>query len=242
MTTKQFASLSRLSSKDESEKAVLVAFYCHKIEGKESFTPAELVGEMVKFGLSKPNISRLKDKLTASRTFVKAGKESIKISLQKLESLESSYPAVGLPSEEVVSDDTILPQDLYLKTRGYIEKIAKQINGCYQHNLFDGCAMLMRRLVEVLIILTYRHIGKEGEVKDSNGNFHGLSYLINHSLSNRILNLTKDSEQVLDDFRQLGNYSAHGLEYNCRKGDIDKVKFQFRACVEELLYRCSIKK
>jgi len=242
MTEKQFTVLSELSSKTEIEKATLVAFYCYKIKSKETFTVGELVNEMVKFGLSKPNSSRLKDKLISSKAFIKAGKDSIRIGLRKMESLEKDYPNLNSISEEVISDDTILPQDLYLKTRGYIERISKQINGCYQHNLFDGCAMLMRRLIEMLIILTYKHLNRESEIKDSNGGFHGLSHLINYSISKRVLGLTKDSEQIIDEFRQLGNYSAHGLEYNCRKGDLDKVKIPFRACVEELLYKSGLKK
>lgn len=242
MNTKQFSELVQLSSKLEIEKATLVAFFLYKRKNLLAVSPLNLGEEMVSFGLSKPNITRLKKKLVASRAFVKADANSIKLSLKKLEQLETSYPEVSTDSEEVIADDTILPEILYVHTRGYLERVAKQINACYQHNLFDGCAMLMRRLIEMLLFLTYKNLSKESEIQDAQGHTQSLSFIIKHTLANKALGLSKESEGVLDSFRVLGNYSAHGLEYSCRKSDLATIKVPFRFCVEELLYKSGVKK
>ncbi len=242
MTHKQFAAAVKLTDGNEAEKAVLVAFYLLKIKGVSAISLSGLCKKMSEFGLGSPNSSRLKKNSLFSKSFVKAEGVSIKLSLKKIEELESLYPQVVSESEEIISDDLVLPEILFVKTRGYLLSVAKQINASYQHNIFDGCAMLMRRLVEMLIILSYKHDKREAEILDKGGGFQALSYLINYSLSNGVLNLSKDSEGTLDEFRQLGNYSAHGLEYNCRKADIEKVRLKFRACVEELLYRSGVKK
>lgn len=242
MNEKQYSNLVQLSERSEAEKATLVAFFLLRRKGVESLTISNLCEGMAVFGLSRPNASRLKANLKKGRDFVKADGDKVRLHIKKLEALDSQYPSVASESEEIISDDTILPEGLYHNTRGYLVSVSKQINATYQHHLYDGCAMLMRRLIEMLIVLTYRHLKRESEVKDSNGNFHSLSYLINYSLSNKVLGLSRDSEEVLDIFRVLGNYSAHGLEYSCKKGDLSKVKIQFRACVEELLYKSGVKK
>ncbi|HEY1032885.1 MAG TPA: DUF4145 domain-containing protein [Flavipsychrobacter sp.] len=242
MNNREFTTLVELSNRTEADKATLIAYYLYKIKGIELLSLRELSEQMAQFGLSQPNIARLKGNLLANKLFVKTPNGNLKLSLKTLEKLEKQYPSIGLESEDVKADETVLPAELFRSTRGYIEKVAKQINGCYQHNLFDGCAMLMRRLIEMLLIMTYKHLQREDEIRDKEGNYQALSYIINYSLSKRVLSLSKDSEEVLDDFRQLGNYSAHGLEYTCKKGDLKKVKLAFRACVEELIYKCGVKK
>ena len=57
--------------------------------------------------------------------------------------------------EKIVENQTILPEKLYSNTRNYIEQLAKQINASYENNLFDCTAVMMRRLMEVLIILMF---------------------------------------------------------------------------------------
>ena len=64
----------------------------------------------------------------------------------RIKALEAQFPRLSVKSQEVVDDGTILPASLYGGTRGYIESLAKQINRSYEENIFDGCAVLMRRL------------------------------------------------------------------------------------------------
>lgn len=51
-----------------------------------------------------------------------------------------------------VPSDTILPRELFEKTRGYIERVGVQINGSYDHGYYDCCAVMCRRMAETLII------------------------------------------------------------------------------------------
>lgn len=242
MTRAQYSKAVRLSEKPEIIKAVLVAYYLYKVRNQDVFPMPLLVNEMLDFGLNIPNQSRLRSRIVKHKSFAKAtGANMFRLSLREKESLEKHYPTVGVESEEIDAEELILPHELFRGTRGYVESVAKQINASYQHNLFDGCAMLMRRLLEMLIILSYKHASREQEIKDSDGHFRPLSYLINHSLSKRVLGLSKDSENMLDEFRQLGNYSAHGIEYSCKRADLKRVKIHYRACMEELLYKAGLR-
>ncbi len=154
---------------------------------------------------------------------------------------ESKYPQLNEKSEDIVTDDIIIPEKLYLNTRGYIEQLAKQINGCYNENFFDACAVIMRRLLEVLLIHSYEHKGRLVDIEE-NGGYKNLSYIINHTTTNRVLSLSKESYDTLDDFRVLGNFSAHKIQYNSKRKDIKKVANQYRLVIEELLYESGIKK
>lgn len=242
MTLKQFSDLVSLPESTELDRATLIAFYALKAKDISEITVSYLCKTMQDFGLANPNQSRLNKNIKASRNFIKSSNGKIKLSVKTISILETKYPDVSSKSEEIISDETILPESLYTSTRGYLVSASKQINACFQYHLYDGCAMMMRRLIEMLIILTYKHLKRESEIKDNNGNFQPLSYLINYSASNKVLDLSKDSENTLDIFRQLGNYSAHGLEYSCRRGDIDKIKIAFRVCVEELMYKSGVRK
>ncbi len=44
----------------------------------------------------------------------------------------------------------VIPMSVVRGTRGYIEKVANQINGCYEKGWYDACAVMIRRLVETL--------------------------------------------------------------------------------------------
>ncbi|MBV9505011.1 MAG: hypothetical protein JO323_08415 [Acidobacteriia bacterium] len=147
-------------------------------------------------------------------------------------------------SQEVADDGTILPPVLYEKTgRGYIVSLAKQINSSYEHNIFDGCAVLMRRLEEVLLILSYEHVGIEAEIKDAkSGNYLMLEGVVKNAQGNAKLNLSRNGREWIDTFRALGNYSAHKITYQCRREYIREKIDAYRALVEELLHKSGILK
>jgi len=238
-----FLTLVKFSSKKEIERIALLTFFDLKIKSKETFTLSEMGFTLQELGFARPNASRLKDNLLKSKDFVRVSgtTDTFKLHLRVVERLEREFPEISSKSEEVISDDTILPEGLYKGTRGYLENLAKQINASYENRIYDGCAILMRRMFEILLVLTYRHLGREHEIQDADG-YKNLSTIINYTKSNRVVTFQKETEEVLDDFRQIGNFSAHKIQYNCKKGDIDKIRLPFRAAVEELLYQSGIKK
>lgn len=119
--------------------------------------------------------------------------------------------------------------------------LAKQINTSYEQNLFDGCAVLMRRLIEVLLILTYHNFQIESAIQNNDGSYISLNNTIADAKSNMFINLSKTTKSCIDKFRMLGNFSAHEIYYNARRADIEKVQMLYRVAVEELLYKAGIK-
>ena len=100
----------------------------------------------------------------------------------------------------------------------------------------------MRRLLEVLLIMSYEFIGEEKVIQDEHGTYLQLERVVANAKGNAKLKLSRDARAVLDEFRALGNFAAHKIYYNCRRSDIRSVAGTYRATVEELLYKSGLKK
>ncbi len=243
MTKDQFSKLVNLADQTELVKATLVGFYLHIHQELEEYSLRTLVDGMVDFGLSRPNEYRLRDRMKGNGSpFIKGKQQgNYKLSIKQHRAFKEAYPTALVESEEIVTDETILPDSLLKGTRTYLEKVGQQINGSRHYKIADGCLLLMRRMLEMLILLAYEHKGREAESKDASGWHYPLSHLINHAQSNQIIRLTRASSDVLEELRQLGNNSAHGGRYIARLVEIDKSKIAFRVCVEELLHECGLR-
>ena len=91
------------------------------------------------------------------------------------------------------------------------------------------------------MIHCFEHCGIEDEAKDEEGNYLKLKTLINKAKSRTEVALSPSSKKAIDDFRDLGNLSAHRIAYNCRRDDIRTLRLEYRAIVEELLYKAGLK-
>lgn len=146
-----------------------------------------------------------------------------------------------VPLKEAYTDD-LLPFELYRGKRQNIEKIADQINKSFHFGIFDGAAVLMRRLVEMLLILAFKEIKQEDSIRGSDGNYLQLSQIINQALQNKELDLTRNAKEYLSIFKEQGDLSAHNPFYNCRQKDLQNVQHKYRSLIEELFYKSGILK
>jgi len=145
------------------------------------------------------------------------------------------------PPEEAYTDD-ILPFELYKGKRQNIESIADQINKSFYYKIYDGTAVLMRRLIEMLLILAFKEIQQEGYIRGSDGNYLQLSQIINQAVQSKELDLSRNAKEYLNIFKEKGDLSAHNPFYNCRQKDIQLVQHRFRSLIEELFYKARILK
>jgi hypothetical protein len=131
--------------------------------------------------------------------------------------------------------DSVLPRELFEGTRGYLERVAAQINASYDFELFDCCAVMCRRLAETLIIEVYEHQNRANEIIGQDGNFHMLNGLLAVMLGDRTVNLGRNSKRGLEALKELGDRSAHNRRFNARKSDIDRMQTGLRTSAEELI-------
>lgn len=237
MKVEQFSSKADLVNKSEIQKVEHLAFYLMENKDQSEFTVKDLSGILVALGFAQPNMTRLKAAIRKSSVFNKGAKtDYFRLSAKAIKSLREQYPDLS-ESEEIMSDDSLLPEVLFTETRRpYLIKAAQQINASYENNLFDACSLMMRRLLEILLIHCFEAKSIEDRVKDEEGNYQNLKTLINKAKTFPEIPLSSDVKKEIDSFRELGNLSAHRVRYNCRKDDIRVLRIEYRAVIEELLY------
>lgn len=242
MTLADFAHSVDLYERTETEKAGLLIYFVLEQRGQQDVTVSEIADLFSDLRLPRPNPTRLRKKLQDSRNFIRGTRRTaFALHGRFLATLRASHPKVASKSEEVISTDQVLPRSLYEGTRGYIESLGRQINASYEGNIFDGCAVLMRRLLEVLLILSYQHLKIDTAIRDGSGNYIMLERVIADAKANKVLNLSRNSKGAIDVFRTLGNFSAHKIHYTARRTDIEKHILEYRALIEELLYKAGIR-
>jgi hypothetical protein len=94
-----------------------------------------------------------------------------------------------MTASPVPSTESVLPMDVVRGTRGYLEAIVTQINGCYEHQWYDACSVMIRKLAEILIIAVYEHRKSAHEIKGADDNFLMLSKLIDNIKTKTAWNL-----------------------------------------------------
>lgn len=233
-----------LHKKSEIEKVVIIFYFYFKTLGQKSFLFSEVSGWFHQLNFAQPNMSRLKVNIKKSSKFINGKiKDSYTLHAKELAKLENELLINGSFHQKIsINYYEVLPQNTYRGTRGYLEKLSDQINAAYENNIYDGCAVLMRRLLEILLIHSYENNGITQAIQTSNGDYKLLNEITEDAKNNKTLQLSRNTKEHLDYFRKLGNFSAHKIHYNCKKEDIDRVILDYRACIEELLYKSGIQK
>ncbi|WP_334073140.1 MULTISPECIES: hypothetical protein [Paenibacillaceae] len=236
MNLNKYIMTVNLAEKTELEKVQLLAFFLNITEKTTSFALDNIVQMLKEIGHPISNVSRIKSYLSKSKDFKKIGKGTeYMITPTIKQKLQDEIGPIFNNIEEVISSSEILDEALFLGKRGFIDKLIKQINSSYKNNCYDACAVLMRRVFEVSLILAYESKGIQDQIKDGHGDYVMLERIVANAIQNRTLNISR-SRKEYDSIRDLGNFAAHKIHFNTRKSDIDDIKQTYRVCLEELFY------
>ena len=149
---------------------------------------------------------------------------------------------LGPPEEGLLAaTHSVIPRSLLRGTRGYLEKVANQASGCYENGWYDGCAVVMRRLIETLIIESFEKHGIAARIKSPQGEFLFLKDLVTRCASESTWNLSRNCKQALPKLKDLGDKSAHSRRYVAQRGDLDPLLPDIRVSVQELVYLAGLK-
>lgn len=142
---------------------------------------------------------------------------------------------------KITQNESILPTAIFEGLSPNLQSLCKQINASYEHNLYDCTAIIMRRLLEGLLVLSYQYNCIEADITDNNGYHYVLDKIIKNAENNPILALSANTKKDMALFKNLGNYSAHKIWYNSTKSDIEPHILKYRAIIEELIYKAGLK-
>lgn len=157
--------------------------------------------------------------------------------------IEKDIPSLYVPPSAGTTPkyQMVLPFSVISNTRGYIEKVVNQINGCYENGWYDGCAVMMRRLIETLIIECFEYHNISHKILNNSGDFYYLKDLIALTLTENIWNLGRNTKKALPKLKDIGDQSAHSRRFIAHREDIDKVISDFRTVVQELIFLSNLK-
>ena len=138
------------------------------------------------------------------------------------------------------ASDRIIDAALVRGAPGNFVRIVDQINGTYERGWYDACAVMLRRLLEMLIIEAYVANGMKEKIKGQNGRFLRLNGLIKRACSESSWALD-DNGDILRRLNAIGNWSAHKRRFIANRQDIDVYVPEIRVVVQELLYLAKLK-
>lgn len=153
----------------------------------------------------------------------------------KIEELETQLKESELSEE-------LFPFEIIENTRGYLENIAKQAILCYQNGLYDGCLVLIRKLIEGLIIECFEKHGIAENIKGADDNYLYLSDLIRITISETTFTISRNSKKAFPEIKKFADLAAHNRRFNAKKADLDKIKGDVRIIIEELVHIAEIKR
>ena len=227
--------LRRLTAAEYSHADRAVALLWHYAESgsEEPRSASEIAAEIEAAGYAKQNATRLARQLDRDRRVVKRGRR-YRINVERMDDVAGQFGALTGPKLPPPTD-SVLALEMFFDTRGYIEKVVRQVNAAYDAALYDCCAVMLRRLAETLIIEVYEHEKRADELKGKDGHYMFLSGLVAHLKGDSQITLSRNATKALEDFKRLGDLSAHNRRYNAVKDDIDRVRDGLRVAAQELL-------
>ncbi len=151
------------------------------------------------------------------------------------------YEITRPPAEGAKPDtDRIIDAALVRGAPGNFVRVVDQINGAYERGWYDACAVMLRRLLEMLIIEAYVANDMKNKIKGQNGRFLRLTGLIRMACSESRWALD-DNGAVLRELSAIGNWSAHKRRFVANRDDIDKHVSALRIVVQELIFLAKLK-
>lgn len=240
----EFIEKVQLQSQNEAERAKLLCFYQYKENSITVFNMATVALWLEECGFSKPNTSRLKEHLTKGkgRSFLasKTIKGAIEFVPAVLQAMERDVGTIWTDTVTIESHDELLEEAKFCGKRNFLDRLIQQINFTYGHNCYDACAILMRRLFEVLLVLTYQNKGIEADITKPDGNHKMLEAIVKDAVQNKVLGVPARISKNFDAFREVGNNSAHSITYTAGKLDIDNIARDYRVMMEDLYNRAGL--
>lgn len=162
-----------------------------------------------KNALKKDNRSSSSDKGKTFRLDVRAVKELDEVYMQLI------------TNKPLPKSNTLFSLSDFQDTRGYIERVIKQINLSYDHQLYDCCTVMIRRFLETLIIEAYEKLGRSNELKNSDDHFMMFAGLLSFLKNDKRVNIGRQTVEGLEGFKRIADSSAHNRRFNASKKDID---------------------
>lgn len=133
------------------------------------------------------------------------------------------------------SSDAFLDPGIFRDCPSFITILLPQINGCWDRDWFEACALATRRLLETLIVHLYETRGWASEIKTANG-YMKLQNLVDKVCGDGRVGLGKKPKEGLTHLKIIGDVAAHDYRVRVRKSDLERKRTELRLACERLIF------
>ena len=216
--------------------AIACLWYANEFNHHSEMSVSDIANLMEEFGLSGiVNMSRLDGALKKSNLTVKGkGKRIFRVSPTKKTILEDKFSSLVKRPKVKVSDD-LLPDSVTQNTNKYIHKLAHQINGTYDFEFYDACAVMCRRMIESLLVASFKHSKNLSAIQRGDGTLEMLSVVINKAKGGQYIHLPRGTAKIIEKIKEIGDTGSHDTYHLLTKQDIDEFRSGFRKVISQLL-------
>jgi hypothetical protein len=214
-----------------------ISFFYTEVLKKPQFTFDEIKTSLEIQGYPIKNLSYLKNQIKKSRDFITIStftyslSPKCKVLLAKTINLSQKTPPLNTIAN---NGDMLLDENVFSGQRGFITPLVEEINWTYKYGKYNSCAVMMRRVFEIILILSFEENDLSEKIQDSKGNYMQLKNIVNIAkVHKNSLKLSRDVDKY-NQFRELGNLGAHKIRSLVRKNDIDNIIVSYRHALEEL--------
>lgn len=227
--------ISGVDGLTNAQKAAAILWWHDQGEAGAQMKPGTLARLLREHGLGNVPSTRLAGSIRRLKvTYTRKGKVYLRAGAgSEIQSWLGD--ALGGAVPEVPSAGAYLPPAVWGKTRGYIEKVCEQLNGCYQYGWHDAASVMLRRLIETLMIEAYEHLGRQLEIKGDDGEYVSLGLLIEKAVAASGLPVGRETKKALREVKTAGDRSAHNRRYNATSSDMAHLRDGVRVAVEDLV-------
>jgi hypothetical protein len=148
--------------------------------------------------------------------------------------LDSEF-AVAISPDPQPEEQTGIPFiPLEILPKGVYRKLLDEANRCFDSGCCNGCAALIRRIVECLIIEAFENCELSEKIKGIDGEYLELKALIGKAGAERKLNLSRQTKRALPELKFFGDLGVHGRRHFVVADDLKAHKNDARIAIEEL--------
>jgi hypothetical protein len=228
-------------SLDRTKQALAILWFHDEKQPDIVMSAGEPAKIMHRAGLGNPHSTQLGESIRKSGLAL-ANSSGFRLKALSRIEIRAWFNTILAPKKpEVEQDLGYLPKAVWERTRGYIEKVCAQLNGCFQFEFYDAVAVLVRRVIETLIIECYEHLKRDAEIRGGDGNYIMLRDLVNKATgAGGLTTLGRDAQRALKDVKELGDRSAHNRRFNAVRADLEKIQSGVRTAVQEMINLASL--
>lgn len=220
----------------ETDAAVaLLWFESHEDHHETELTARQLADLLAEARLrANVNVSRLAGRLAKHPDVVRGlATGTFRIRAGRDRALSERFEAYR-SSDNITVTDAVLPTTIILGGRKHLEALRREINGTYEYGFHNACAVMCRRLAEVLLIEAFHAAGKIDAIRDGQGHLLTFGEILAVLKSKSAIKLSRGAPKTLDRLKQTGDGAAHSRHYNASRTDIDDLNPNYRQLIAEL--------